>query len=159
MQMVILRELLEGETVGGLPIREAITVNSGTVVRAAVARMRSMEIGCVLIVNTHGFPVGIFTERSLLDVLVQNASLDESAVGDFADDRCTVVKTSDPVSRVWDAVEREGQRFICVTDEAGKVVGLTGQRGLAEYISEYFPGEVMVQRIGGKPWMEQREGA
>ncbi len=157
--MVILRDLLDGDTVGDLPIREAITVKSGTVVRAAVARMRSRDIGCVLIINTHGFPIGIFTERSLLDVLVQNASLDESAVGDFADDHCTVVKTSDPVSRVWDAVERQGQRFICVTNEAGKVIGVTGQRGLAEYISEYFPAEVMVQRIGGKPWMQQREGA
>ena len=157
--MVILRELLEGETVGDLPLREAITVKSGTIVRAAVARMRALDLGCAIILDGRLAPVGIFTERSLLDVLVQNASLDESAVGDFADYRCIVVKSSDPASRVWDAVEREGHRFICVTDDAGKVIGLTGQRGLAEYISEYFPGQVMVQRIGGKPWMQQREGA
>lgn len=157
--MVMLKEILDGETVGNLPIREAITVRSGTVVRAAVARMRATNLGCALILNARGFPVGMFTEQSLLDALLKNASLDTSAVGEFADYRCTVVKESDPASCVWDAVEREGHRFVCVTDDTGKVIGLTGQRGLAEFLTEFFPGEVMVQRIGGTPWMQRREGA
>ena len=157
--MVSLNELLDGETVGDLPIREVITVEAGTIVRAAVARMRAMELGCAVILNFKRVPVGIFTERSLLDALTKNASLDECPVSEFADFQCTVLKNSEPASRVWKAIEQNGDRFICVTDDSGKVIGMTGQRSLAEHVSACFPGEVMVQRIGGKPWMQQREGA
>ncbi len=50
-------------------------------------------------------------------------------------------------------------RMLCVVDEQGRVVGLTGQRGLMEYVAEHFPGEVMVQRIGQPSYMSDREGA
>ena len=50
-------------------------------------------------------------------------------------------------------------RFLCVVDENGQVAGLTGQRGLMEYVAEHFPGEVMVQRIGQPPYLSDREGA
>ncbi|MGI9473906.1 MAG: CBS domain-containing protein [Rubripirellula sp.] len=157
--MVSVREMFDGETVGVLPLRKAITVESGTIVRAAVARMRASDLGCAVIVGFRGKPVGMFTERSLLDVLLENASLDESPVGEFCEFQCSVVQQNDPISRVWDAIEQDGERFVCVTNEHGELVGITGQRGLAEYISETFPREVVVQRIGGKPWMKQKEGA
>ena len=44
-------------------------------------------------------------------------------------------------------------------DDQGKLVGLTGQKGLMEYVAEHFPGEVMVQRVGEKPYTQSREGA
>ena len=157
--MVGLQQILGDDTVGDLPLREAIIVGSGTVIRAAVAQMRHKQVGCVLIVDARGRPSGIFTERLLLNVLTQNVSLDQTAVGDFAEYRCTVLKASDPAIKVWEAIEQNGDRFIFVSDDDGKVIGLTGQRGLAEHVSECFPGEVVMQRIGGKPWMQQREGA
>ncbi len=150
---------LQIETVANLPLRPAIPVEAGTIVRAAVARMRAEELGCVVIVDFSGKPIGIFTERSLLDVLMHDASLDRVTVGEFADSDFLLVKKSEPISRVWDAILKDGLRFICVTDDDGNLVGLTGQRGMSEYVSESFPQEVMVQRIGGTPWMQQREGA
>ncbi len=80
-------------------------------------------------------------------------------MSDFPDSKYLVVKTSDSIGRVWDAIVRDAYRFICVVDDEGKLVGLTGQRGLAEYVSECFPQQVMAQRLGGKPWLDQREGA
>ena len=154
-----LRELLDGETVAALPIRSAITSESGTVVRAAVARMRDKRIGCAVVVGPRQKPIGIFTERSLLRVLVQGASLDERPVGDFADFRCAVVAQSDSIAMVWSAIQDDGARFVCVVDGNGRVVGLTGQRGMSEFLSECFPQQVAVQRIGGTPWFQQREGA
>ena len=108
--MVGLQQILGEDTVGDLPLREAIMVGSGTVVRSAVAQMRHKQVGCVLVVDYCGRPCGIFTERLLLSVLTRNVSLDETAVGDFADYRCTVLKASDPAIKAWEAIEKNGDR-------------------------------------------------
>ncbi len=50
-------------------------------------------------------------------------------------------------------------RFLCVVDEDRRVVGLTGQKGLMEYVADHFPRQVMVQRIGCTPFLATREGA
>ena len=44
-------------------------------------------------------------------------------------------------------------------NDADVVVGLTGQKGLMEYIADLFPQEVHVQRVGTKPFPATREGA
>ena len=154
-----LKENLQSETVSSLPLREAIAVESATLLRAAIASMRAKQLGCAVIVAQGGRPVGIFTERSVLDVIVQGTSLDDHVVGDYADPLFRLGSHREPIANVWEAILREGYRFICVTDAAGQLIGLTGQRGLAEYVAEHFPQQIMVQRLGGKPWIHQREGA
>jgi len=69
------------------------------------------------------------------------------------------VHSSDPIATVLDLVQNRGARFVCELDEYGKVKGLTGQKGLSEYIADHFPEQVMVQRIGGQLGMGTREGA
>jgi len=156
------RAELDQEPISNLQLRDAILVYPETVVRAAVALMRSHELGCAVIVeNTfpHSVPRGVFTEKSLVDALMANVSLDSRTVGEFADSNFLAVREDEPISRVWNAVQRDGLRFVCVTDRSGKVIGITGQRGLSEYLAESFPQQVVVQRLGSKPWMQQREGA
>ena len=68
------------------------------------------------------------------------------------------VQTSDPIVDVLEAMLTKNVRFLCVVDEEGRVVGLTGQKGLMEYVAEHFPGQVMVQRVGCAPYLN-REGA
>jgi hypothetical protein len=56
-------------------------------------------------------------------------------------------------------MQTKNLRFVVVTDEDGKAIALTGQKGLMEYVAEHFPQQVMVQRVGVKPYSSQREGA
>ena len=153
------RDDLEHEPVSSLQLREAIIVRPTTPVRDAVALMQAKSLGCAVIVEYGGMPSGIFTEQSLVKVLMQGASLDDRPVGDFVDPGFLSLKASDPISRVWDAILEDGLRFICVTDDDGKLKGITGQRGIAEYVAEYFPQQIVVQRLGSTPWMQHREGA
>ena len=153
------RKEIEFDSISSLQLRDAIVVHQFTVVRAAIAMMRDKSLGCAVIVDQSGKPIGLFTEQSVVEVLVSNASLDERPVCEFAERDFLCVKASEPIARVWDAVQRAGVRFVAVTDERGNLIGITGQRGIAEYISEYFPRQVVVQRLGSKPWMENREGA
>jgi CBS domain-containing protein len=157
--MISFRQDLEHEPIRNLPLRDAIVVTPYTLIRAAVAVMRDRSLGCAVIVEHGLIPVGLFTEQSLLKVLTQNASLDERPVRAFADPNFMAFTASEPISKVWDAIQTNGLRFVCVTDDDGRLIGVTGQRGIAEYIAEYFPQQVTVQRLGSTPWMQQREGA
>jgi predicted transcriptional regulator len=103
--------------------------------------------------------VGVFTEQSVIRMLAEGAQLDETAVSDYCDPHFFVARASEPIETVWKSVAQSGARFICVTDDDGRLVGLTGQRGLAEYLCDCYAGQVTVQRLGSAPWMLQREGA
>ncbi len=146
-------------TIGSLTLRTPVTVQSGTTLRVAVAQMRAQQLGCAVLVDDDRHPVGIFTEQTLLKALVNGTALDSATVDDFQDPAFLTVTASDPVADIWNAVIGDGVRFVCVTDAAGELVGLTGQRGLAEHISECCPQQVMVQRLGGQSVMQEREGA
>ena len=154
-----LEENLAKEHVSDLNLREPIKVQNDTIVRAAVAQMRERQLGCAVIVDDSDKPIGVFSERSVIDVLTRDTSLDNFKVGDFRDKNWAAVCLTDPISDVFDAIQHRGMRFVCVVDEEGCVAGLTGQRGLSEYFADHFPGQVMVQRVGGKSNMQQREGA
>ena len=153
------QEDLAGERVESLPLRDAIAIDKHTILRAAIAMMRTHNLGCAVIVDSVCRPTGIFTEQSVIGMLVGDASIDAQPVSAFADPHFFVVKLTDPISDVWDAVVHQAARFVCVTDEEGQLVGLTGQRGLAEYVCDCFANQIAVQRLGSTPWMLEREGA
>ncbi len=154
---------IESEPVSELELRDVIVVRPETVIRAAVATMRNHSLGCAVVVDFEvkpaGPPVAIFTEQSLINAVLQGASLDDCTVGDFAESNFVSVKQSDPIAHVWDSIQETGARFVCVTDDGGDLVGITGQRGVAEYVCDYYSQQVVVQRLGSTPWMTQREGA
>ena len=150
---------LETDTVGSLPIRSAIIVKPYTLIRAAVALMRTHALGCAVIADHTSVPSGVFTEHSVIEALTKDACFDDTPVFRFADPKFVVVRKSEPILRVWEAVQKAEARFVCVTDDSGKVIGVTGQRGLAEYVADCYAGQITVQRLGSTPWMQQREGA
>lgn len=153
------QEDLADDSVGALPLRDAIAVDCHTVVRAAIALMRSHDLGCAVIVDHHCRPIGVFTEQSVIRMLMENRCLDTTPVSEFCDPNFFVASTQDPIQKVWDAITDSGVRFVCVTDKTGQLLGLSGQRGMAEYVCETYAQQVTVQRLGSAPWMLQREGA
>ena len=155
-----LKENLQSETVSKLPCREAILLQPDTTVRQAVEVLQSKKLGCAVVVDAEGKPIGIFTERTLIELLLQRPNdLGTILVRDHLEAEWFCVQSSDPIATVLDLVQNRGARFVCELDEHGKVKGLTGQKGLSEYIADHFPEQVMVQRIGGQLGMGTREGA
>ncbi len=155
-----LRQNLLDETVKDLPLREVIAVTEDTTVAVVLGRMREKHLGCVIAVDADGKPLGIFTERAMIDLLVRDPAAWESMpVGKCLEKEWFSVQLTTPISHVMDLIREHAVRFVCVTNEAGHAVGLTGQKGLSEYIADHFPRQVMVQRLGGKPGQETREGA
>jgi CBS domain-containing protein len=157
-------EGLNSVPVTALSLREAIVITAKTIVRSAVAKMRFKRLGCAVIVETPGHrPIGIFTERSMIDGLMSNASLDNRPVGELVDRNYMQLAGSEPISSVWDAIQCKGLRFVCVTDGDGNLIGLTGQRGLAEYVSKVsesgeFKDPVLERALSKEPVREIQMG-
>jgi CBS domain-containing protein len=151
---------IRNELVADLPLREAITVQVHTPVNVAIELMRGKQLGCAIVIDGDGKPLGTFTERTIIDLMLQQPdNLATLAVGKHMDDDWFVVRNSDTICEVLETIQNRSARFICVVDEEGRVVALTGQKGLSEYVAEHYPQQVMVQRVGGKPGQQQREGA
>ncbi len=154
-----LYESMQHDPVSDLPMRSAVCCQPGESVRDAIGKMREGELGCVVVIDDANKPTGVFTEAMLRQSLAKGElGLDEPVSAQMATTFAWVAK-SDPVEIVLDAMEMKNVRFVVVLDEDGTVAGLTGQKGLMEYVAEYFPGEVMVQRVGTKPFPDTREGA
>ena len=154
-----LKENLRNEPVSRLALREPVVVRSEATVREGILQMRERGLGCVIIVDDDRRPLGIFTEGMLRQMIVGNPAAIEEPLRDHMNRAVRWVRLTDPVAKVLQSMQFEKTRFVGVIDGAGRLVGLTGQKGLMEYVAEHFPQQVMVQRIGGPPHLAEREGA
>lgn len=153
-------ENIQRECVRDLPLREAIKIASDTSVSAAIQLMHEKQLGCAIVVDDQDRPLGVFSERTVIDLLLQPPKdLAEMRVADHLETDWFCVREDDSLVKVVQAIQEQGARFLCVTDADGRVIALTGQKGLSEYVADHFPQQVMVQRVGGKPGTETREGA
>ncbi|NIP85141.1 MAG: CBS domain-containing protein [Planctomycetales bacterium] len=154
-----LQENMQQEPVSRLALRDPVTATAETPLREAIGRMRDQGLGCTVVVDEEGKPVGMFTESMLTQLLAQEAANMDDAVARHMAHQWPWVHVTDPIVHVLEAMELKNVRFLCVVDADGRLIGLTGQKGLMEYVADHFPGQVMVQRIGGKPYPQDREGA
>ncbi len=154
-----LRQDIFRDTVSDLHIRELITVKRGTTVRKTAALMRRKHLGCAIIVDDQHKPIGKFTERRLMRLLLDPASTLDDPVEkhSYTDASCVTLDT--PVAEMARVMQAKQLRFMCVTDASGTAVGLTGQKGLMEYIAEHFPRQIKAQRMKPFLHMDHREGA
>ena len=154
-----LREDMRNEPVAALDLREVITVSRSTRVSEAIALMRQQRLGCVVIVDDENRPLGKFTERLLIDLLLKHPDGLEQPVSGHMAAAWGTVQLDDPIAMVIDMMQAKALRFIVVLDDDGHAVGLTGQKGLMRYVAEHFPRQIKVQRMRSKVGMDQREGA
>lgn len=156
--MRLLDDMLE-EKVSDLALREPVVAAPGETIRQSIEKMRASRIGCVIVVDEAKRPLGMLSEAMLRQLVLENPGVIEEPVGGHAAERCPWVKDSDPIYYVLEGMQSKNVRFLCVVNEDSVLVGLTGQKGLMEYVADHFPGQVMVQRIGCAPAMHSREGA
>ena len=66
-----LQENLKRECVSDLPLREAIVIQTDTTVSAAIELMRERQLGCAVVTEADGKQLGTFTERTIIDLVLQ----------------------------------------------------------------------------------------
>ncbi|MCC6683034.1 MAG: CBS domain-containing protein [Phycisphaeraceae bacterium] len=154
-----LRDAILHEPVSSLPLRKALTIQPQASVRQALDLMRQDKLGCVFLLSGSGRPTRMFTERVMIKLLASEPDRLDDPVEQHAIDIACLVKLNDPISLVLKQMQQSNIRFVCVVDEKDRLVGLTGQRGLMEYLAEHFPRAVKVHVLESKLYMDQREGA
>lgn len=154
-----LRENLRNEPVSRLALRKPVVASAEATVREGILQMRERELGCVIIVDDGQRPLGIFTEGMLRQMIVGNPAAVEEPLRGHMNREVRWVRLTDPIAKVLQSMQAEKTRFVGVIDSEGRLAGLTGQKGLMEYVAEHFPQQVMVQHIGGPPHIAEREGA
>ena len=154
-----LQENFQKDTVAKLDIRDPVTVLPTASLQDAMTAMRETDLGCVVVVDADQKPIGMFTE-SMLTELLAHGKLDPAAnIAEFVAVRYPWIKKTDKIYDLLEAMQLKNVRIMVVLDDDDRVVGLTGQRGLMEYIADHYPDEVMVQRVGQHPYLSSREGA
>ena len=154
-----LQENMLQEPVSRLHLREPVFAKPEETVREAVLRMRDRQLGCVYVVDDSGKAIGMFSESMLNRLLVTNPRALEDPLRRHMSEYWCCVKLTDPIVKILTAMQSRNVRFVCVQDSEGRVAGVSGQKGLMEYVADHFPGQVMVQRIGCAPYTQNREGA
>ena len=151
-------ENIQKDTVGELNLREPVLATTDDKIRKVVQEMRRLNLGCAIIVDGERKPVGMFTESMLTQLLSKQPHALNDNIGDHSASQWPQVSLKDPVGVVLDALEAKNIRFLSVVGEDGRIAGLTGQKGLMEYVADHFP-QVTVQRVGQNTSTKTREGA
>jgi CBS domain-containing protein len=154
-----LRENIRTEPVAEVRHRALVAVSKQTSVKEAAEKMRRHKVGCVIVVDQDGKPVGKFTERQLMKLMLEDARGLRLPVERFMYADPDAIGMNQPIAQMVELMKRKKLRFLCVTDDEGRAVALTGQHGLMEYITEHFPRQVKVQLLQSKLGMDEREGA
>ncbi|MDT7866581.1 MAG: CBS domain-containing protein [Desulfurococcales archaeon] len=111
--------------------RPPVTVGVGVSVRDVVRVMYENSIGSIVIVDDVGRPIGIFTERDLLRLVAQGASLD-SPVDSVMSRDLVVVKGVEGVVRAAMLMSEHRIRHLPVVDDEGKLVGVISVRDVVD---------------------------
>jgi len=154
-----LQHNIQNEPASTLSVRPVSTLKPETTVADAVSAMREAGQGCVVVVDEKEKPAGTFTEYDLIDLLLKDPEAMNRHIGDHLSPQWGCVRQDSPIACIIRAMQDYHLRFVVVADTNGRAVGLTGQRGMCEYITDHFPRQVVASRVGGKPDFEKREGA
>ena len=153
-----LRQDILQQPVTELEWRKLIKVQRTDTVRHVVELMQRDGLGGVVVVGADGKATGEFTERDLIGLLLADPGALDEPVGKHMSDTWGQIHQAQPIARIIDRMQDRKLRYVIVVDDAGMPVGLTGQKGVMEYIADHFPRQVKVQMMKSKLHMDQREG-
>lgn len=154
-----LQQAILADPIKDLDLRELVKAQPQETVRQVIARMRSQKLGCAVILDAQDRPVGKFTERTLIKLLRKNPRGLDDPISQHMLKSPDTLRLTDTVGDAIELMQSKSIRFIVVVDDDGKAVALTGQKGVMEYIAEFFPRQVKVQEMDSKLSMKKREGA
>jgi CBS domain-containing protein len=111
---------------------EPETIESGTPVGDAIARMRRDGLDCLLVTD-HGRLVGIFTDRDAV-LKVAGRAADRRSVGDLMTPDPVVLRHDDPIAVAINKMAVGGFRHVPIV-EGGRPIGVVSARDVFRHIS------------------------
>ena len=125
----------------------------------ALRAMRENRQGCILITR-EGKLSGIFTERDvLMKVVGTNVDLARTPVRPYMTREPVCLPHDATVAYALNKMCLEGFRHVPLTDAAGRPVGVVSMRDIIDYLSGFFPKDVLNLPPEPTSGFRNREGA
>lgn len=128
------------DTIEIVPFDDHLKARQDMTVHEAVKLMNDNHFACVVVMDDARKPVGIFSERDVLNRVsdnydaVRNKLLREV----MTPNPVTVHKTDSP-AKVLNVMVSGGFRHVPVVDEDGRIEGMVGVRKITSYLQAKFP--------------------
>lgn len=144
------------------PVRRAypadpLSISPDTSVLAALRLLKEQRTGSVLVCDTDGKLVGIFTERDVLRLMAKGAD-PESPVEPYMSAPPVTIATDATVSEAIQKMSRGGYRRLPMVDGDGRPTGTVKVSGIVHYLVEHFPSTVYNLPPVPDQQQQQREG-
>lgn len=139
--------------------KEPAVLNHGATVKQAVEMMQQKHVGCVIITKS-GKLAGILTERDLLMKFIGKGKHPErSKVDEFMTSDPETLQLDDMTAFAMNMMHVGGYRHIPIVDDQNSPVAIISVKDILDYLSRYFPQEVL--NLPPRPIRrtESREGA
>ncbi len=149
---------LQQEQVMHLDIGSFTVVESDTTVRDTVEKMRTENHNCAIITKG-GTLAGIFTDRDLLNKVVNAPDLWAGSIDAVMTGSPITVNVNDPAYQALDLMDEKHFRNVPVIDNAGHVVGNLTHYAIIRYLADRFPESVYNQPPDPNRVSENRDGA
>jgi CBS domain-containing protein len=109
--------------------RQPVACGPGERVGAAIAKMREMSIGSMIVVDEASVPIGILTLRDVVDRVALEPHALQAPIAEFMTARPVTLRAQDTAYDAALAMVRHGVRHIVLVD-GGKLAGLVSERDL-----------------------------
>ena len=153
-----LRQDIREQPITELDLRKVIRVAATDTLRNAVDLMKKNQLGGVVVVDDEGKAAGQFTDRDLIRLLLDRSDPLDDPIGRHMSEVRAPINRTDPIAVIIDRMRERRSRYGIVIDESSRPIGLTGHKGVVEYITDHFPRQVKVQMMKSKLHMDEREG-
>lgn len=121
-------------TVESIMVRDVITFSRDTPVLEVAKRMVKEQISCV-VVSDDKKPVGIVTERDLIDrVIVHKRDIEETKMEDIMTHPVMTITPDDEIVPVGESMKKKHVRRFPVVNDKGELVGLVTETDVLEGI-------------------------
>lgn len=133
-------------------------VKSGTTVKETVQKMRTENHNCAIVTKDDAL-VGIFTDRDLLNKVVNVPNLWAGPIDAVMTESPITVNTNDPAYQALDLMDEKHFRNVPVVNNAGQVVGNLTHYAIIKYLADRFPESVYNQPPDPNRVSSSRDGA
>jgi CBS domain-containing protein len=158
MRFMDLAKTLKIESVSQLPTTPPLRINPTQTVAEAVALMRQMQVGCLLVCEGEQM-LGILTERDLMRRVLATRKPLTLPVSECMTRHPVVVRRKEPISAAIRQMEEGGYRHLPVLDEGGGLVGVLSVKRIVHYLVEHFPATIYNLPPDPGAVQQEREGA
>lgn len=132
------RSLCE-DKVGDLPSSPSHAVTADTPLRDVLAMMCAEQVGAVVVVGAHSHPIGIFSERDVLNRIAGlYAQLKNRPISEVMTPEPAMAYRTDSPARVLNMMATGGYRHVPIVDADEKLLGIIGTRRVTEYFEKHI---------------------